>query len=128
MLWLKGTSRSLAMRCHGVSWVRAGDAAATRCVRSAPGSDQALTSAYSFAVLGFGELLKLNSMYRTAARYCSYWHQHREEMGVGGWKGQSQPSRGSALLHSFNHIKVNSDNIGEDGYTETWDEKEKPYH
>lgn len=49
-------------------------------------------------------------------------------MGGWGWKGQTQPSWSSTLLHLLKHINVDSGNIGEDSYTETLDVKENPYH
>lgn len=74
---------------RGCSEVRAGDAAVTRCVTSAHGYGQALISAYSFAVLGFGVFLSLKSIYCTAVQLLT------PTWGGPGWKGQTHPSQGS---------------------------------
>lgn len=65
---LKPVQDRVVAERHNRSWVRGGDAVATRCVRSAHGSDQALTLAYSFAALGFNVFLNLNPTYHTVAQ------------------------------------------------------------
>lgn len=107
---------------HGCSWVRAGDAAVTWHVTSAHGYGQALISAYSLAVLGFGVFLNLKPTYCTAVQLLT------PTWGGPGWKGQTHPSQGRVLLLLPKCVKLGWGNIGEDSYTETLDVKENQYN